>query len=81
MPHIDIQQTYKLSLTAREFRLVTMALADLLEDDEDIQDALRLNTQLCSQRERELATATDTAKKALTAASELENPNAPPIKR
>lgn len=72
--------TYTVTFTDREFRIVTMALADLLQDDADIAEALKLNTQLCHQRLVMIAQAKEIAQHALESASALENPNLPPKK-
>lgn len=80
MPHTDTRLQYTVQLTDREFRLVTMALGDLLEDPEDIQEALKLNTTLCHQRLVMVNQAREMAAKALESASELENPDVPPKK-
>lgn len=81
MPHTDARMTYSLSLTDREYRLVTMGLAGKIEDQEDLADALKLNTQLCHQRLVMVEQAKRESEKALEHASMLENPNVPPRKK
>ena len=78
MPHTDARLNYTVTFTDREFRIVTMALADLLEDQDDIDEALKLNTTLCHQRLVMVNQAREVAEAALEKASELENPNVPP---
>lgn len=80
MPHTESRMQYTLMLTDQEFRLVTMALARMLVDEEDSSAALKLNTQLCHQRVVALHQAKEVAEKALEGASALENPNIPPYK-
>lgn len=81
MPHVDSRLTYSLDLNDQEFRLVTLALADLIIDQEDINSCLQLNTKLCAQRAKMTKQAAEVADKALANASEMENPNIPPKKR
>jgi hypothetical protein len=73
--------TYNLSLTDREFRIVTMGLAGKIEEEEDVAEALKLNTQLCHQRLVMIEQAKRESEKALEHASTLENPNVPPRKK
>jgi hypothetical protein len=73
----EARTNYNVTLTDREFRLVTMGLAAMLIDPEDKADALTLNTHLCHQRLSFLNQARDEASKALAGASKLENPNVP----
>lgn len=80
MPHTDVQPYYALKLTSDEFRLVVLGLSGMLKDEEDVMDALTLNTHLCSQRANGLKQALEVASKALENASRLENPNVPPMK-
>ena len=80
MPHTDARMNYSLTLTDREFRLVTMGLASMLIDQEDVNDALKLNTQLCHQRLVMVEQAKGVAAMALENANKLENPNIPPRK-
>lgn len=80
MPHTDARLNYQLTLTDQEFRLVTMGLANKIEDEEDVADALKLNTQLCHQRLVMVEQARSVAEKALENANTLENPNVPPYK-
>lgn len=81
MPQTEARMNYNIAMTDREFRLVTMGLAEMLVDPEDKEDALRLNTQMCHQRLLLLHQAKGVAEKALEGASKLENPNVPPRTR
>ena len=81
MPHTDLLLSYNIKLTHNEYRLVTMALAGILIDQEDINDSLALNVKLCQQRLKGLDDAADTAEKALEGAELKANPNVPPTKR
>lgn len=73
--------TYSMTFTDKEFRLITLALADRIEDDEDSEEALKLNTKLCHQRYIMINQAREQAEKALENASALENPSIPPYKK
>lgn len=64
MPHTDMVPRYEISLTDVEFRVVTLALAGLLEDKQDIAASRQLNEQLCRQRGLLLKQAIDVASKA-----------------
>lgn len=79
MPHTDAQPSYQVVLTAAEFRLITMGLAGMIQDSEDIRAALRLNVQLCQQRAVQLRQAHEIASKALQNATEMESNELPPI--
>jgi hypothetical protein len=79
--HVSSAIQFTLTVTEAEFRLLTMGLANMLQDAEDATAALSLNTKLCHQR---LLAAEDnrrTAEKALAGAASLENPNIPPFKK
>jgi hypothetical protein len=69
MAQANVTPTYTLVLNAQEFRLVTLALADMLQDDEDFKAAMELNIHLCRQRATLLNQAADVAQKALTNAT------------
>lgn len=81
MPHTDLMMSYHVKLTHNEYRLMTMALAGILIDQEDINDALELNVKLCQQRLKGLDDAAETAEKALEGAELKANPNIPATKR
>ena len=71
MPHTEVKPTYQVTLTADEFRLVTLALGRLLKDPRDQLDALQLNIHLCAQREHGLGIWTEVAEKALQGAEKI----------
>ena len=78
MPHVDAVQTFHVQFTLDEFRLVTLALAGKIKDEEDVQDALTLNTKLCEQRFKSLKDKQEVAYHAMCQAQLLESPNTPP---
>ena len=80
MPKIDTRMVYTIELTDQEFRLVTMGLANMLQDAEDATDALQLNTKLCRQRVLMVEQARQVADRALAGATALQNPSIPPYK-
>lgn len=81
MPHTDVIQTYQVQFTASEYRLVTLALAGKLKDEDDIADAISLNTKLCEQRALSLKKQHENAFEAMRLAQLLENPSVPPTKK
>lgn len=81
MPHIDVKQIYFVQFTPEELRLVTLALADKLKDEEDRRDALCLNTKLCEGRTKSLKSQHEVAFEAMRLAQLLENPNTPPTEK
>lgn len=78
MPQTDSRLSYTVTFTDKEFRLVTMALADMIENEDDVAEALKLNTQLCHQRLVMVQQAQERAAKALQNASALEDRDVPP---
>lgn len=81
MPHTDVKQIYQVQLTTEEFRLVCLSLAGKVKDQEDVRDALALNTKLCEQRVRSLKDQHNTAFEAMRLAQLLENPSTPPTEK
>jgi len=53
----------------------------MIIDQEDINESLKLNTQICHQRLTMVSQAKDMAAKALDNASAMQNPNVPPRKK
>lgn len=72
MPHTDLKAMYQLMLTHDELRLVLLALAGKLQDQQDLRGALALNVHICHQRAKSLNTAAEIANKALDSAVKLE---------
>lgn len=81
MAYTEVEQNYLLKLTSQEYRLVTMALAGILKDEEDKQAALALNTKLCEQRTKALKNQHEVAYEAMCKAQLLENPSVPPTQK
>lgn len=68
MPHVELKPCYSVSLTHDEFRLVTMALARMLKDPDDITRAAHLNEHLCHLRAVMLRDTLGVAERALEGA-------------
>ena len=81
MAHIDVKQTYLVQFTSEEFRLVTLGLAGKLKDQEDVADALHLNTKLCEYKAKSLKDQHSVAYEAMCQAQLLENPSTPPTQK
>lgn len=62
MPHIDAELCYTIRLTSREFRLVGLALAGKLKQD-DFRPALELNSHLATARANHLKSQLEAAEK------------------
>ncbi len=74
MPHcLNFKPNYIIDFTADEYRIVTMALAGILKDEEDIKAAKQLNVHLCHIRATMIKDALRTADKSLEIAKDINS--------
>jgi hypothetical protein len=72
MAHTELTNTYRIDLNDREFRLVCLGLAGMLKDPEDIEEGVKLNLKLCTQRVESTAKRLETFNIVLEKAKDME---------